>query len=528
MIKTTYQTPEIRNANDEIVQEGAFGKNTALSNSTNDGWIDYVVNNLEALHDTIGDSAAHLDGNGRVVEPANLAIGDEDGNRLKTSYLKLSGGTMTGALNARLNLKMQDSQENVIGGLIVPDSSASDQFMRMYGGSAHDAGGAQLTLKQEGDGRFYLTAKSTDGSQTCDLRGDNNGSLYWRGWNVITSAGGTLTGQLVVNKDNGSLGGIKLSGSRQNYAMSVLNTSVTKGTAPSATQFWGIDFYGKDNANYNQRIGLLETSLNTNNVSTTSIRAYNCTTNTNTDNCAISVNVDGSGNAYTYAPTPTAGDNSTKIATTAFVRQNALPLSGGTMTGIITRNGFLAKNSVDNGYIEILGGTDETSSYICIYGKNHSTSPGTINIRAYDGTNSSYLKLVPNGTLTWDGNDITPQILTSLNPDDTDVPNNAVTTLTTFTLTKGTWLVHLDANFQSNATGYRRIGVATSGTAIGMGRHWYASQQAVNGIGTVMSLTTFLTVSGASQTYYFNAQQTSGTQLTVVNGLQAFRVSSAV
>ena len=55
MNKTTYQTPEIRDANDNIVQQGAFGKNTALSNATNNGWTDYVVNDLEALHDSIGD-----------------------------------------------------------------------------------------------------------------------------------------------------------------------------------------------------------------------------------------------------------------------------------------------------------------------------------------------------------------------------------------------------------------------------------------------------------------------------------------
>ena len=538
MIKTTYQTPELRDSNDNIVQEGAFGKNTALSNSDNTGWIDYVVNNLEALHDTIGDSAAHLDGNGHVVEPCNLAIGDEDGNRLKTSYLKLTGGTVSGTLNVAQNLKMQDNQENVIGGLYVPSSSSTNQFMRMYGGSAHDAGGAQLTLKQDGDGRFYLTAKSTDGSQTYDLRGDNNGSLYWRGWNVITSAGGTLTGQLVINKDNGSLGGIKLSGSRQNYAMSVLNTSVTKGSAPSATQYWGVDFYGKDNASYNQRIGMLETSLNANNVATTAIRAYNCTTNTNTANCSIAVSVDGDGNAYTYAPTPAVGDNTTKIATTAFVRQNALPLSGGTMTGNISfnkTNPDVIGNRTTSRIGVFAGANNFDGAGLQCFGREDSTYAGMFYLRASTKSSSSdsggtVVDLVgrPDGTLRWNGNDITPQILTSLNPDDVDVPNNAVTTLATFTLTKGTWLVHIDANFQSNATGYRRIGIATSGTAIGMGRHWYASQQAVNGIGTVMSMTTFVTVTGASQTYYFNAQQTSGTQLTVGNGLQAFRVSSAV
>ena len=205
MIKTTYQTPELRDSNDNIVQEGAFGKNTALSNSDNTGWIDYVVNNLEALHDTIGDSAAHLDGNGHVVEPANLAIGDEDGNRLKTSYLKLTGGTVSGTLNVAQNLKFQDNQENVFGGVYIPSSSATEQYAQFYGGEGTGVAGAKLTLYPDGDGRFYLTAKSTDGSQTYDLRGDNNGSLYWRGYELawkkdyLPLSGGTLTGQTTFN-----------------------------------------------------------------------------------------------------------------------------------------------------------------------------------------------------------------------------------------------------------------------------------------------------------------------------------------
>ena len=55
MIKTTYQTPELRDANDNIIQNGSFGKNTALANATNDGWIDYTMNNMEALHDDMTD-----------------------------------------------------------------------------------------------------------------------------------------------------------------------------------------------------------------------------------------------------------------------------------------------------------------------------------------------------------------------------------------------------------------------------------------------------------------------------------------
>ena len=55
MIKTNYQKPELRDANDNIIQNGSFGKNTALANATNDGWIDYTMNNMEALHDDMTD-----------------------------------------------------------------------------------------------------------------------------------------------------------------------------------------------------------------------------------------------------------------------------------------------------------------------------------------------------------------------------------------------------------------------------------------------------------------------------------------
>ena len=54
------------------------------------------------------------------------------------------------------------------------------------------------------------------------------------------------------------------------------------------------------------------------------------------------------------APTPTAGDDSTKIATTAFVNTKAgnyLPLAGGTMTGNIvfsSSEGRISNNDSNN------------------------------------------------------------------------------------------------------------------------------------------------------------------------------------
>lgn len=490
MIKTTYQTPELRDANDNIVQQGAFGKNTALSNSTNDGWIDYVVNNLEALHDTIGDSAATLDGNGHVVEPCNLAIGDEDGNRLKTSYLKLTGGTVSGTLNVQQNLKFQDNQENVFGGVYVPSSSATEQYAQFYGGENTGVAGAKLTLYPDGDGRFKLDARSTDGGNTYTLVTDNSGNLNWRGYplawkkDYLPLTGGILSGYLQFSNTEG-----RIQNNRSEYDGFI---SIYGGGGYSTGGY--LQAYGKNHASY---AGMFRLFARDDANGTKELRG--------TPAGALTWN----GNAIALS-------------------KDVLPLAGGTMTGSINAYTQFAKKDSDSSYLQMFGATSsDNGADIVLYGKSNSEE-GAFRLRANNGTNKPILWGRPDGTLQWNGNDITPQILTSLNPDDTDVPNNAVTTLTTFTLTKGTWLVHIDATFQGNATGYRRIGIATSGTAIGMGRHWYASQQAVNGISTVMSLTTFITVTGASQTYYFNAQQTSGTQLTVGNGIQAFRVSSIV
>lgn len=420
MIKTTYQTPEIRNANDEVIQEGAFGKNTALSNATNDGWIDYVVNNLEALHDTIGDSAAHLDGNGHVVEPANLAIGDEDGNRLKTSYLKLTGGTVSGTLNVAQNLKMQDNQENVIGGLYVPSSSSTDQFMRMYGGSAHDAGGAQLTLKQDGDGRFYLTAKSTDGSQTYDLRGDNNGSLYWRGYELawkkdyLPIAGGTVTGNAIFNARTKFKSSIDFfeGDAEHGRIYDVGNIfRFTGGTSTSDGSYIDLSYTGSGTQQFRvvANDGTTQKLLVGKPDGTLTWDGKNIARDvkTGTANGTISVNgsdvsVKGLGSA--------AYSNTSAFAPAG----NYLSTNGGTISGNIAVNKqfFGMTNTTLNGRNSIFGGTSEdTGAFLFVYGKDHSSLAGQFILHANDGATTSELIGKPDGTLTWGGKNLKPNLV---------------------------------------------------------------------------------------------------------------------
>nr|DAK71719.1 MAG TPA: Baseplate wedge protein [Bacteriophage sp.] len=46
----TFQHPEIRDENDNIIQPGSFGKNTPFCTKGNDGILDYVANDLEYLY----------------------------------------------------------------------------------------------------------------------------------------------------------------------------------------------------------------------------------------------------------------------------------------------------------------------------------------------------------------------------------------------------------------------------------------------------------------------------------------------
>lgn len=48
-----FQHGEIRDENDNIIKAGAYGKNTAFANKTNDGILDYIINNLEWLYDKV-------------------------------------------------------------------------------------------------------------------------------------------------------------------------------------------------------------------------------------------------------------------------------------------------------------------------------------------------------------------------------------------------------------------------------------------------------------------------------------------
>lgn len=61
MKRQAFQRGEIRDENDNIISEGAYGKKTAFANKTNDGILDYIINNFQALFDMISGACVYVD-----------------------------------------------------------------------------------------------------------------------------------------------------------------------------------------------------------------------------------------------------------------------------------------------------------------------------------------------------------------------------------------------------------------------------------------------------------------------------------
>ena len=223
-------------------------------------------------------------------------------------------------------------------------------------------------------------------------------------------AGGTLTGNVYTTPYYDST----IVDPEGGQTLIVSKGKVAKGTAPSSDE-WHTMVMAVDNSgstNNANKYGQIETGVKTDGSVETTVQAYKNEASSTTS-AKISVGYDANGNAFTSAPTPTAGDNSTKIATTAFVNtamaNGYLPLSGGTMTGNIVLSGKtgLSWRDVNDSWLYLGGSSsDSNGAFLTLYGKDHATAGGTFNLKANDGTNSAMLTGHPNGALTWGGKNV--------------------------------------------------------------------------------------------------------------------------
>lgn len=74
MKRQAFQRGEIRDENDAIISEGAYSKKTAFANKTNDGILDYIINNFQALFDMISGACVYVDTLPTSGDPAKLYV----------------------------------------------------------------------------------------------------------------------------------------------------------------------------------------------------------------------------------------------------------------------------------------------------------------------------------------------------------------------------------------------------------------------------------------------------------------------
>ena len=192
-----------------------------------------------------------------------------------------------------------------------------------------------------------------------------------------------------------------------------------------------------------------------------------------------------------------------------------------------TNGGDAIVNTSDSSWIRVNGAmTANNGANLLLYGKDSSAGSGRFVLTATDGVTNRQLIGRNDGTLTWNSIDITPRQHTdNITSSDVSVANNAIKNLMSFSLTKGTWLVHVTAGFPTNATGYRTIGINTNTSSLNMDRLHVVSSPACSGTQTNLSLTALIQVPSTT-TYYLNARQTSGSTLAVNAGYQIFRLSA--
>lgn len=142
-------------------------------------------------------------------------------------------------------------------------------------------------------------------------------------------------------------------------AFSHQNSAITKGTTPDAiteSRWYFTDKNGSFGQAYS--IGGMRVAYNTTGSTEAILTAFKPEANSTAQE-KISITYPTSGSAYTYAPTPLTSDNSTKIATTAYVNLKLSPNVSSRVTitsSIGTSNGYTAPS---NGFITVESTTGE-------------------------------------------------------------------------------------------------------------------------------------------------------------------------
>lgn len=162
----TFQHPEIRDENDNIIQPGSFGKNTPFCTKNNDGILDYIANDLEYLYEK-SVSADNDD-----LKAKSLAVsGTSDLNLVNADTVKAKSLAVTGTSAAPTAPTGDSSKtiantefvQNAVSGLVGAAPETLDTLNELATALGNDPNFATTVSNQIGKkaNQSDLTAVST-------------------------------------------------------------------------------------------------------------------------------------------------------------------------------------------------------------------------------------------------------------------------------------------------------------------------------------------------------------------------------
>lgn len=155
-------------------------------------------------------------------------------------------------------------------------------------------------------------------------------------WNGKLNATGTATDSDKLDGHHASdfleIGGGTVTGvtrfTNTPWGINVEKTNFGKGDIPTENTFWAVNMMDKNGVAHTNRVGLLQTLVDTTGATVTQVHAMRNEASSS-ETAMLTIHCLKDGTKYAQAPTPTsATDNSTKIATTAWVNGFALPKGG--------------------------------------------------------------------------------------------------------------------------------------------------------------------------------------------------------
>ena len=290
-------------------------------------------------------SASQAD-NATNATNATKATQDKNGLQIDTNYLKRSGGTMSGALNLAnniLNAVGDDcyfGDQNIAGGFCLKGANGTTSLnlinkdnVAQKASLSYAGGNLVSSVTIQGN----LSGSATKATQ--DSAGQTINTTYVKG---VTANNATLT----ITKGNGSTSTTTIN--NVSNATNANNLVISGGTSAHIK-------YGGGDVDENTAISQNKVNLLIGSWYSTGFRDLCSTGNPirvaiNHRNGNIKTTGNVTANGAMYSATPGTSDNSTRVATTAFVQSLINSLKGSIGGAIV------ASNLAQNGYVKFSNG----------------------------------------------------------------------------------------------------------------------------------------------------------------------------